>query len=138
MCSTADMTFDDVLWELQHNACGGYVEVSVFASPAGEEGRAAIVHFSGGLVSVGKSLFREDEFDLRIQLGEEHKTPHGRLTLRRSTFQRAEGKDHDDVPWTLTIWQRGFRISLEIYGPTSTRATDAKQDAAPEEGDLPF
>jgi hypothetical protein len=130
------MTFEDVLWTLQHNARGGFVEVSIYASPAGEDTRALIAHFSGELASIGKSLFRDDEIDVRIQLSETHKMPHGRIALRRSIFQRAEEKEHDDIPWRLTIWQRGVRIAFDIYGPaardtTSEEELDLRNDGPP-------
>jgi hypothetical protein len=49
----------------------------------------------------------------------------------RSKEERREG----DIPWSLTIWQRGFRISIEVYGPAATSDTlPAKQ----REDDVPF
>ena len=80
-------------------------------------------------------MFREGEFDLRIQLSNSHKTPHGRVTLRRETFQKAEVGQEGDIPWSLTIWQRGFRISIEVYGPAATSDTLPAEQI---EDDVPF
>jgi hypothetical protein len=112
------MTLDDAIYVLRHGALGGHVEVAIFASPAVEGSQGPIAAFSGELTTLDESLFREGEFDLRIQLSNSHKTPHGRVTLRRET-----------------IWQRGFRISIEVYGPAATSDTLPAEQL---EDDVPF
>jgi hypothetical protein len=91
------MTLDDAIYVLRYGALGGHVEVAIFASPAVEGSQGPIAAFSGELTTLDESLFREGEFDLRIQLSNSHKTPHGRVTLRRETFQKAEEGQEGDI-----------------------------------------
>jgi hypothetical protein len=117
------MTFDDVVHRLTH-ACGAHIEVSIALSPAGDEGRAVVARFEGTLEDLLEGPVRPDELILRVRLDATHKGPRGTVTLHRGTFQRAEEAE-DCEPATLTLWERGAKISLDLYdppiGPDNTR-----------------
>jgi hypothetical protein len=128
-----ELEFDDVL-RLVEGSRGGYVEVRVSLSPADEDRSALVAAFSGLLDAVRHRESSAPVVEIRLNPDHASFAPKGHVFLNRRTFMRAE--EHVDDPLTLLIWQRGIKLSLELYGPPADAPTPAAP-AAPRD-DTPF
>jgi hypothetical protein len=129
------LDFTDVI-DLLEGARRGFVEVFIELSPADEERGALVGTFSGLLEAIAPRTTREGDFWLYVRLSPEHASARGSLILSRTRFQRAE-EDSDDDPMTLTVWQRGVKLRLRLYGPPADEPDNAGP-AGPTHDDIPF
>lgn len=138
------LDFDELVF-LLGTCCGGYVEVSVEASPAVEDGSAVIARFAGVLGHLrDRQTGRAWSAAAGPRLGLDLYGPPGddragrrhaaSVILNRNTFQRCD--ETVDDPVRLRIWQRGIKLTLDVHPPVA-EAQDVRI-AARTDDDIPF
>ena len=99
------------------------VAVSVAPVPTPDVG-VDVVHFSGTVERATEDALGDG---VVLHLRSHPRLPAAMVHVRRGGFRHAELDEHD--PQTLSIWNRGIRLTLELFGGPPTR--EASEDDTP-------
>ena len=125
------LDFDDVI-EILKDAEGSTCEMSVAPEVTPVEW-SNVAHFEGIVGDVDETAHHGD---ILIRILSSPDVRAGWIHLRRARFRSATLEGDEEPPQTLTVWQRGIRVQLQLWPHGTSRSLGA--GPAESADDVPF